>query len=609
MFIRKTTTRRSATGEAYTTFRLVSSVREGAKVRQQTILNLGSDFDLPQKDWAILCDRIESILSGRLRLLPLPENIEALAQRHAALIATGKKQIQQAPVGNAPEFHDVDINSLEMVRPRAVGVEHASLAALKWLRFDDILEAAGLNPSQRAVATASIVGRMAHPGSERRTWKWVREQSALGELLGFDFENVPLISFYRVSDQLVAKRKQIENALFSNISNMFSLPATVTLFDLTNTFFEGEVAGNAKAKRGRSKEKRSDCKLVTLAMVLDGSGFVIRSQMFEGNVSEGGTLQEMLLDLHAPQGAMVIMDRGVATKNNIAWLAEQGYRYLVVSRERAREFDLSKADTIHSAAGAEIHIERHADPETGDVYLRCQSAQRRAKEESMAQRFKNAFEAGLTKIAQGLQQPRGQKSRDKIQRRIGRLLEKSRGIGQHYQINIETDPSKDQVVGLTWNFEPVPGTMLTDPGVYCLRTNDTSLDSQTLWKTYTMLTDLEAVFRSLKSELGLRPVFHHKEERADGHLFITVLAYQAVQALRRKLKAAGVKDSWLSLRSTLSVQRRITAIFTRRDGRTVHIRKATQPEPQLARLYSILGLPLDPGGIRKSIHESKKCNL
>jgi hypothetical protein len=227
----------------------------------------------------------------------------------------------------------------------------------------------------------------------------------------------------------------------------------------------------------------------------------------------------------------------------------------------------------------------------------------------MAQRFKNAFEAGLTKIAQGLQQPRGQKSRDKIQRRIGRLLEKSRGIGQHYQINIETDPSKDQVVSLTWNFEPVPGTMLTDPGVYCLRTNDTSLDSQTLWKTYTMLTDLEAVFRSLKSELGLRPVFHHKEERADGHLFITVLAYQAVQALRRKLKTDGVNDSWLSLRSTLSVQRRITAIFTRRDGRAVHIRKATQPEPQLASLYSILGLPQDPGGIRKSIHESKKCNL
>jgi transposase len=609
MFIRKTTTRRRASGEAYSTFRLVASVREGAKVRQQTILNLGSDFDLPQGQWTLLCDRIESILSGQLRLMPLPEDIEALAQRHAASIATGKKRKQETPAQENQEFHDVDINSLELVRPRSVGVEHAALNALKWLNFDSILEAAGLNPNQKAVATASIIGRMAQPGSERRTWNWVREESALGELLDVDFENVPLISFYRVSDQLVAKREQIEQALFSRISSLFSLPTTVTLFDLTNTFFEGEIAGNAKAKHGRSKEKRTDCKLVTLAMALDGSGFVKRSRMFEGNVSEGKTLQEMLADLQAPQDAMVIMDRGIATKDNIAWLAEQGYRYLVVSRERSREFDLSKAETILNASKAEIHVQRHFDPTTGDVYLRCQSARRQAKEEAMVQRFRDMFEAGLAKIAQGLQKPRCQKGRDKIQRRIGRLMAKSRGIGQHYQISIETDPSKDQVLSLTWKLEPVPGTMLTDPGVYCLRTNDGSLDAETLWRTYTMLTDLEAVFRSLKSELGLRPVFHHKEERADGHLFITVLAYQAVQALRRKLKADGVHDSWLSLRAALSVQCRITASFTRRDGRTVHIRKSTQPEPKLAKFYSILALPPDPGGIRKSIHEPRKCKM
>lgn len=609
MFIRKTTTRRRASGEGYSVFRLVASVRDGTKVRQQTILNLGSEFNLPKEQWALLCDRIESILSGQRRLMPLSEDIEAMAQRYAALIATGKKQKQEHPAKDDQEFHEVDVNSLELLRPRSVGVEHAALAALKWLNFDKILEAAGFNPNQRTVAMASVIGRMAQPGSERRTWNWVREESALGELLDVDFENTSLTSFYRVSDQLVAKREQIEKFLFSNISSLFSLQATVTLFDLTNTFFEGEIDGNAKAKRGRSKEKRTDCKLVTLAMVLDGSGFVKRSKMFEGNISEGKTLQEMLADLQAPQGALVIMDRGIATKDNIEWLAKQGYRYLVVSRERSREIDLSKAETIRNASGSEIHIERHDDAETGDVYLRCQSAQRRAKEEAMAQRFRNTFEAGLTKIAQGLQKPRSQKSRDKIQQRIGRLMAQTRGIGRHYQISIETDPSKDQVSSLTWKFEPTPNTMLTDPGVYCLRTNDASMDTETLWRTYTMLTDLEAVFRSLKSELGLRPVFHHKEERADGHLFITVLAYQAVQALRRKLKAGGVNESWLSLRATLGLQHRITASFTRRDGRTVHIRKATQAEPRLAKLYAILGLAPDPGGIRKSLHEPRKCKM
>jgi hypothetical protein len=218
MFIRKTTTRRSASGEVYYTYRLVASVREGTKVRQQTILNLGSDFDLSQENWATLCGRIEHILAGQRRMFPLPEDIEAMAQRYAALIISGKKQGQERPREEAkPDFHDVDIDSVDVIRPRSVGVEHVGLAALQWLGLEKILESAGLNSNQRAVAMASIIGRMAQPSSELGTWKWAREESALGELLGVDFENVPLINFYRVSDQLVAKREQIEKALFSNI--------------------------------------------------------------------------------------------------------------------------------------------------------------------------------------------------------------------------------------------------------------------------------------------------------------------------------------------------------------------------------------------------------
>ena len=140
---------------------------------------------------------------------------------------------------------------------------------------------------------------------------------------------------------------------------------------------------------------------------------------------------------------------------------------------------------------------------------------------------------------------------------------------------------------------------LTHPGVYCLRTNELSWDEARLWQTYTMLTDLEAVFRSLKSELGLRPIYHHKEDRAEGHLFITVLAYQAVQAVRRQLKAHGINESWASLRAILAVQQRVTATFSQRDGRTLHVRKATVPEPALQKIYDALRLPLTPGGVKK----------
>ena len=145
------------------------------------------------------------------------------------------------------------------------------------------------------------------------------------------------------------------------------------------------------------------------------------------------------------------------------------------------------------------------------------------------------------------------------------------------------------------------GTPLTDPGVYCLRSNETGWDEEHRWRTYMMLTDLEAVFRSLKSELGLRPVYHAKEERGDSHLFITVLAYQCVQLVRHQLRAKGIDLSWRSLRHLLCVQQRVTARFKQTDGRTLHVRKATQPEPKLKAIYDALGIDPLPGGMKKRI--------
>lgn len=164
------------------------------------------------------------------------------------------------------------------------------------------------------------------------------------------------------------------------------------------------------------------------------------------------------------------------------------------------------------------------------------------------------------------------------------------------------DETGVNVTGLTWEKNQISGSQLTHPGVYCLRTNELNWDETTLWQTYTMLTDLEAVFRSLKSELGLRPIYHHKEDRAEGHLFITVLAYQAVQALRRKLKEQGINESWTTLREIFSVQQRVTATFKQRDGRTLHVRKTTVAEPKLQRLYDALGLPASPVGVRKLVN-------
>lgn len=361
MFIRQTKTKNATAGEAYFTFRIVASERLGKQVRQKTILNLGRHFSLAKEQWPVLCSRIEQLLSGQISLIhvALPESIETLAQRYASLLLTKKKrrvssQETQDTESSTTEDHDsksqeetdyqeIDVHSLELVRPRSVGVEQAGVSALSWLGVTDILRSVGLNGRQVAIAQGLIVGRMAAPGSELATWRWLKEQSALGELLDFDFETIPLMSLYRVSDQLIRQQEAIEKALFGRIDDLFSLPTTVTLYDLTNTYFEGEQNGNAKAQRGHSKEKRSDCPLMTLGLVLDGSGFVRRSRVFAGNVSEGSTLEGMLQGLDAPLGALVIMDRGIATEANIQWLLANHYRYLVVSRERHRQFDESQS--------------------------------------------------------------------------------------------------------------------------------------------------------------------------------------------------------------------------------------------------------------------------
>jgi len=622
MFVRKTVTRNKSTNESYHTHRLVASERTGKKVRQITLLNLGRHFDLPPTDWPRLCARIDALLAGQVGLLAEPEAIETLAQRYAARLIATRPVATPAPTAtaiatvpaaapppakspaapaeaSAPCFAEVDVTSLQLTRPRTVGVEAVGLAAMEWLGIDRILCDLGFNGVQRAAVGGSLIGRMAAPGSELSTWHWLRNRSALGELLDVDFEAMPLMRLYRVSDLLVRHREKIEAALFGRIQDLFGLPVTVTLYDLTNTYFEGTAADNPKAARARSKEKRSDCPLVTLGLVLDGSGFVRRSRMFAGNVAEASTLEEMLTGLGAPKGALVIMDAGIAIEANIVWLKAQGYRYLVVSRERGRQFDPAQAVETLTASEQTIRLQRVVSEDGEEVRLHCHSAGREAKETAITERFVKKFEAGLARLADGLAKPRGQKQLATIQQRIGKLKSGSRGIGQHYEVTVVPDDTGTKAASITWTRTPVAGTMLTDPGVYCLRSNETTWDAAKLWHTYMMLTDLEAVFRGLKSELGLRPVFHQKDDRTEGHLLITVLAYQLVQAIRHKLSAQGEHLSWSSLRAILAVQQRVTATFRQRDGRTLHVRKTTVAEPALRKLYDILAIDAAPGGVQK----------
>ena len=556
MFIRRTQTRRTEDGQPYFSHRLVHSERVGNAVRQRTLLNLGRHFDIPQAQWPLLCTRIDDVLTGQTPLVAdYPPAVEHEAQRIAAqLVARG------APVGGTTaeptDVQPVDVDSLRLVRPRSVGVEQVGLWALEQLGLPALLTRLGVNGALRAAAAGAIVGRLAHPASERATHRWLQDRSGLGELLGVDFETVSAMQLYRASDALVKHREAIEAHLFDKAMGLFDLQPTVTLYDLTNTYFEGEASEQPQARRGHSKEKRSDCPLLTLGLMLDASGFVRRSKVFAGNVREHRTLAGMLEALQAPAGALVVMDRGVATDACVTWLREHGYRYLVVSRERHRQFDAEAAVAIQTQSKQTVHLHKAVSTDPDEVRLYCYSEERAEKERGIVERFATRFEAALTKLHEGLARPRAHKRLKQVWQRIGRLKAQHTRVASHYQIGVTADETGERAVAVTWTRRPQDGSMLTHPGVYCLRSSETDWDEDTLWRTYTTLTDVEAVFRALKSELGLRPIYHRKPRRADGHLFITVIAYQLVQVIRTRLRAHGEHASYRRREAELSQQER-----------------------------------------------------
>jgi transposase len=610
MFIRRTTVKSRHTGEAYCTYRLVENYRTADGVRQRTLLNLGSCFEVPKEQWSALARRIEALLHGQLDLMPedLDPRWEATAQGYAARIIRARgKSAEEAPANNsAPaDYQRVDLSKLDLLHPRSVGVEAVALSALRQLGLDSKLQALGFNSQQLPVAIGLIIARMTRPGSELATHEWLQNQSGLGELLDHDFTTTALTRFYRVSDQLLGHKEALESYLFERQRDLFSLDETITLYDLTNTFFEGTAKANGKAKRGHSKEKRSDCPLVTLALVLDGQGFPKRSETFEGNVSEPKTLASMLERLSRSGGeprATVVLDAGLATEANIAWLKEQGYRYLVVSRSPNKIFDEDEATLVKEDGKVCIRAQRVCDEETGEVRLYCHSSQREAKERAIQRRFSERFEEELKHIADGLTKKGRVKNYEKILLRIGRLKQRYSRVVRFYDIHVHKDEETGNAKDLHWS--RITAEEKTHLGVYCLRTNETHWDEQTLWHTYTMLTDLEAVFRSLKSELGLRPVYHHKMGRVDAHLFISVLAYHFVHTLRFQLKARGIHLSWEGVRRQLDGQDRVTVLLHRDDGKVYHIRKTTHPEPRQKIILDTLALSHYPGSTRKTLIDS-----
>ena len=617
MFIRRTVSKsKKYDHEKYYTYRLVESYRLDGKVKQRVLLNLGADFSIDKDRWSLLSTRIEDIVKNRNSLFDCDQEIESLAQQYALqLISFSAKNIDDAE----EEYKSIDVNSIEHIDPKTVGTEHIVYETIKALELPTLFESLNFTPIQIESALGVLIAKACSPASDKKSIEWLREKSGAGELIGCDYNSISSNSIYRVADTLLNNKEAIERHLYDKTKEIFEYDETITLYDLTNTYFEGEAKHVDKAARGRSKEKRSDAKIVTLAVVLDSSGFVKNSKIFKGNISEPSTLQEMIdnlniektaegekqkkehkhdqtLPLNKESRSLVVMDAGIASQKNIDYLKESGWEYLVVSRKREKQFDDTKAydvkvDKENNAIVRAQKVEIKDDDGTiEEIELYCHSKPREAKEDSMQSRVQTKFTEALDYLHAGLNKPKRMKKYEKVLEKVGSLKSDYASIAKYYTVSVKKDPDSDNAYSVSYKEKIGIDDKSAMNGVYCLRTNNTTMDEKTLWKTYTTLTDLEAVFRTLKTELGLRPIFHKTSARVDAHLFITLLAYTLIHTIRYKLKAKNITYSWSTIREITEYQIRTTITAKCQDGKILYLRKTSLPNEKQKEIFDALAL-------------------
>ena len=598
MFIRAVRKHNRGSAQVYGYHQLIESVRTPRGPRQRILLNLGT-LEIPPGEWKELANRIEALYLGQATLAPPAPHLEALARHYAGLLRQQEFSRTAWEAPPAAQWETVDLASLATGECRTLGGEAVALKAWEELGFPKILADLNFSPPQVQLAALLVIGRLLHPGSERQTAVWAKDISALGELLGADFRYLSNNVLYRLADRLTARRAEMETRLAQQAKALFSLGEKIILYDLTNTYLTGRGHENSLGQRGHSKEKRPDCPLLTLALVLDEDGFPKASRVFPGNVSEPATLLGMLAALRQqvqppPDRRQitptVVLDAGIASAANLAAIQEAGLHYVAVSRSRPREIPQEGLVVIKESAAATIQVKRL--DQDGEVLLYCQSSARGRKETAMRTRMQQRFEEGLQKLAAGLEKPRGCKDYEKITLRLGRLRERYPSIARFY--DLEVQPQDGQVRRLAWRIPDPEQIQARFSGSYYLRSSRRDLGDQELWSLYMMLNQVEEAFRALKSELGLRPVFHRLDRRLEGHLFITVLAYHLLAAIQRRLKQHGLSHRWQTLRARLATQMRVTVSLTNDRGERIYLRQTTDPEPFHLEVYRALALPPKP---------------
>ena len=601
MFIREKS--KTVKGKKYIQHQLIESIRTSAGPRQRLVLNLGF-LDLHQDKWKELANTIESEVHKQSRLFVTDPQIEKLARHYAKVIIRDKlNKAHESSAGDngadslSTDYQSVDVNSVSSSEARKIGAEHVVLAQMREYKFDKMLKELGFTENQVNYAKILIAGRLVNPSSERETARWANEDSAILELLQAKI-NVYDTALHRTAVMLWEQHDKIEQGLSQAAREIFGLKETIILYDLTNTYFEGSKKGSKIAKHAKSKDKRNDRPVITLALTLDGQGFPKQSKVYEGNISEPGTLEKMLDELSSVVDGFnfqktIVIDAGIATEDNLEIIKRKQFKYLAVSRKKSYgdNFWQGSQEQEIKLSDQKTRLNVKLLKTKKESYLLCHSEAKEAKEKAILERRLKKFEEGLNGMTKGLKKKRTHKKYDQIIERIGRLKEKY-GVGSLYDIDVKHE--KGVVTKIIFNKNPNGKAKEKRVGEYVIRTNRLDLTEEEISKIHRTLTTIEDSFRSMKSELGLRPNYHKRDGTGTAHIFITVIAYHIIAGILKKLRTNGINYSWRTIRNILSTQVRVTTSFKTEDQATIHIRTTTTPTLKQSDLYSKLGLVQKP---------------
>jgi len=615
MFIKRIDKSSSKTGKRYFTYRLCESYRIDNKVRHRSILNIGKLENIRKEDFKLLCDRVEQKVKGVNPLFPnTSEHVEKEAEflyrriLHENLLDCTVSAVSSSmnEESEDTDIRKVDINSILQEDSRTFGGEWLSKQMLDSCGLSGFLSHNTDDEEIRKLIEVEIISRMIHPSSELETSRWIESESSLCEILTLQ-KTPEHRKLYKAARALYSQKEKVEECLYQHFSSKHPDRMHLCLYDLTNFYFEGRKECSTLAQFGRSKEKRSDAKLISLALLTDGQGFIRRSKLYAGNISEPSTMREVMSEMETDSKKdavlfdakpVVVMDAGIATEENLTFLRQKEFDYICVSRSGLQDYALAetgcKTVLDNRRHPIEISIAASDSKDDDDLYLYVKSGMKQQKEQSMSSKLTKRFVQELASIRLSLSKKRGVKKEGAVNQRIGRLRQKYPSVSKLYTIELKVNENKtvsDIIYGQSKENK--------EAGVYFIRCSQNRLTEEMIWEIYNILREIESTFRCLKTDLDIRPIHHQKDKNTQAHIFTGIVAYQLVHAIRRVLKENGINHGWRRIRDIMSSQTVVTARMKLENMDSLILRNTTRPNMEQQKIYRSLNFKQTNQKMRK----------